>query len=238
MKEYIKAIPVTTLIILYLYLCGGLYLIAFWSTFKFDISNIVSVVDIPKSFIFPFILGNGFFIVQLVVSSITQKKVYEQPFDHKRHTRQQIILDFLLLVVFGLITSFYLYYEYSLIYWGLSCAALVILLSFKFESNSAIKRVLPSYNLRYYVSTVLIVMPIFCVLTAKGLSLAIYNNSSVRYIKVKNVNELVNISDSSALKLIGFLGDKIIVSSLNNKQIIVLNQSTFSIVELNQKEKK
>jgi len=92
--------------------------------------------------------------------------------------------------------------------------------------------------MRHYIGTLIITVPIFCVFTAKLSSLSIYNNNDIRYIKTINNDSNVSISDTLSLKLLGFLGDKVIVSSLDNKKIIVPNQSSFSRIELTQKDEK
>ena len=45
-------------------------------------------------------------------------------------------------------------------------------------------------------------------------------------------NTIIQKSGVNTLKLLGFLGDKFIVSSLNNEKIFVLKQDAFNTIEL------
>ncbi len=64
----------------------------------------------------------------------------------------------------------------------------------------------------------------------------IYYNMNITYVNVESKqNSNVIITSPISLKLLGFLGDKVIVSSLDNKQIFVLNQSALNVIELKRK---
>lgn len=72
-------------------------------------------------------------------------------------------------------------------------------------------------------------------------ALAIYNNSEIKYIKHlinNNATEIFAAKDSTNFKLIGFLGDKLIIGSLDNKQTVILNQSSISNLVIEIKKKK
>jgi len=67
MKEIINKISATTLILIYLFSCGTIYLVAYWSTFNFDITNYIDFLDIPKSIVFPLAMGISIsFIIFLI----------------------------------------------------------------------------------------------------------------------------------------------------------------------------
>jgi phosphate starvation-inducible membrane PsiE len=53
MSDVWKGLSVTTLIIFYLYFCGALYLTSFWNTFHLNVTGMISISDIPKSFAIP-----------------------------------------------------------------------------------------------------------------------------------------------------------------------------------------
>lgn len=237
MKEYLKTIPATTIIIIYLYLCGGLYLIIYWSTFNFDISNIASITDIPKNFIYPFILSNTTFIIGIVAAQLDSSlsKRTQDNISKERKPKKSIepFFDRIFFIsVFALI-PLYTYLKYNDFFWWITGICLLFFLLFKFMKSPLIARCFPNSNIRYYAFTLFVSVPIFCVITAKSNSISIYNNTDIKYAKINN-----EALDSTSLKLLGFLGDKLIISSLDNKKIIVLNQSSLSVVELTQKEKK
>jgi len=60
----------------------------------------------------------------------------------------------------------------------------------------------------------------------------VYKNENIKYAKAIDNNSISAISDSVPKKFLGFLGDKAIVSSLDNKTIIVLNQDKYDRIEL------
>ena len=55
MKELLKDLSLTTLVVFYFFFCGGVYLYSFWSTFNFDPSDLITLTDVPKSFIYPLV---------------------------------------------------------------------------------------------------------------------------------------------------------------------------------------
>ena len=238
MKEYLKAIPATTIIIIYLYLCGGLYLIAFWSTFDFDISNIVSVVDIPKNFIFPFILSNILIILQLGSNIVADKHSNTKTLSAEAFNTRKKKINYFIIVVVAALTPTYLMFKQYPEFWIAACFVLMFLLQYKFVISYTIIKIIPNYTLRYYFAHVFVLVPMFCIMTGKTKSLNIYNNTDIKYININSIKTKISISDSASLKLLGFLGDKLIIGSLDNKQIFVLNQEMFDAVELDKKEDK
>lgn len=90
-----------------------------------------------------------------------------------------------------------------------------------------LKRLVPYFDIRLYIGSVLIVLPIACFSIGKLTSLNIYHNQSIMTLKVntdKGTNE--------TLKLLGFIGDKVIVSSLDNKRVIFINQTSKDQIEI------
>lgn len=71
MREIFKYLPLTTMFIIFLYCCGSLYLVAYWGTFEIDISNLVSLTEIPKSFIMPFFISNSLFVFYFTFNLLT-----------------------------------------------------------------------------------------------------------------------------------------------------------------------
>ena len=70
MKEIIKGVPVATIILIYLFVCGVFYLVGFWGIFKIDVFNLIAVTDIPKSFVYPLLITQVVFIFNLITGSI------------------------------------------------------------------------------------------------------------------------------------------------------------------------
>ena len=58
---------------------------------------------------------------------------------------------------------------------------------------------------------------------------------SIQIVKIDTTKMKNTIMNKDSLKLLGFLGNKFIVSSLDNKKNFVLNQSAFDVIELESK---
>ena len=65
--------------------------------------------------------------------------------------------------------------------------------------------------------------------------MSIYTNKDIMYINTINNKMASDILDTLSIKFCGFLGDKVIVSLLNNEKIIIINQSDFNGVILSEK---
>jgi hypothetical protein len=239
-----KHIPLTTLIISYFFICGGLYLIGFWGTFDIDITNIISLSDIPKSFIVPFAFSQGFALLNSAINVMiftdtkdnkpTVKKW--EPVFWKRLLKMLISIDFIILMSFTIIFKLYSTYKLDPGFWFLSALILSYLISFKLISNNSLKLYIPFYTLRFYLITTIISIPLLSYAIGKSNSLTIYNNSKYRI--VINSNAIINqqIADSTSSKFLGFLGDKLIISSFDNKIITFINQSSIDSVQIQDKK--
>ncbi len=117
-------------------------------------------------------------------------------------------------------------------FWLLSSVVLSILLSIKFDNNPTIKTLVPYYTLRTYIVNTLISIPFLSFALGKANSLNIYNNKSIRYINIISTTTQTENKDKNLSKFIGFLGDKLITSSIDNKTITFINQSSFDEVQI------
>ena len=233
--KVVKYIPITTIIIIYLFLCGGLHLVAFWSTFGIDISNIVSIWEIPKSFIYPFLISQSFGLFLLlnnVMAPIENNRKLEIPntlfWSLVLQANTYIILS-------SLLVPFLILFNKSIILWGITGLFVGLSISFKVFSLQTVKNLIPNFHWRLFICQMIIMTPATCITLGKVNSLSIYKNRDIKYIKIANDKSNVQtfpIKDSLDFKLLGFLGGKLIVSSLDNNKIFVLNQSAFDVVEI------
>lgn len=245
LQNITRHIPLTTIIVSYFFICGGLYLIGFWTTFNVDIANLVSITDIPKSFIFPFVISQGFYGFNMLINIVTANSFRDaneelqppnsrkKPF-WKKALYILISLDFIILYSSLFIINYYFRYKLTPEYWLISSGVLIFLLSFKFDNFSSLKKLIPYYNLRMYIVNTAISVPLLSFAIGKSNSLKTYNNKEIRYVKIISEPTHKGNTDSSPLKFIGFLGDKLIASSLDNKKLVFINQSSFDQVQLNE----
>jgi hypothetical protein len=249
LKDFIKQLPLTVLILIFLYVCGSLYLVGFWSTFDLDVSNIVNLTEIPKSFILPFLLSNIYGLIVYVIVLITSHSKKDELVGVDTQTGPSktwiiiidLVLDLLIFIIPAIMYMYYDKYKLSGNYWTGSLSIMSLLIASKFSGLSFFKNLIPNSSTRFYLLILFVSTICMSFAIGKLKSVNIYNNRYVKYIAVKtnNVNvEIQPISDTTNLKLLGFLGDKVIISSLDNKKIFVFNQDRFDIIELEEKESK
>jgi hypothetical protein len=240
LRNITKHIPLTTIIVSYFFICGGLYLIGFWATFNIDITNFVSLADIPKSFIVPFVVSQGFVLLNAATNTLaTSEEIDNNPKEKKwepnrwkRVLKWFVTADFILLLGIIIIVNFHSKYKLVPNYWLTSAVAFSYLLAFKVMTYNKIKELVQYYHLRLYLVSTIISIPFLSFAIGKSNSLKVYNNSEIKYITITKEANQNTKSDSSSLKFLGFLGDKLIGASLDNKKIIFINQSSFDRVQL------
>lgn len=237
MKEIIEKIPLTTIIVTYLFICGGFYLIGYWGTFDIDAFSLIEIWDIPKNFIAPFMYSGGISIV--IVSA---GMLFTNKFEHfvKEQEYVTVTLNTLVLraVVFLSlsITTYILsgYFKYSLNFWIVSLLVLVTLVLLELMRIHFFIKIIPNRYVRLYFFIMLIFTPTSSFLLGKKRAIIAHENQSelIRITTNTTTNIYNNIPDTIGLKLLGFLGDKFIVSSINNDKIFILNQSAFDVIGL------
>jgi hypothetical protein len=233
---------------------GGLYLIGFWSTFDVDYLGLVDITEIPKNFILPFaltiamniILTVGFFAVFYSWSqdiedghSIVSPKLAKL-FYLFRPRKMFINLDFLLIVSTIALAIGWLILSKWIIFLLVSGMLFVLFLAIKIlrvvKIDSFKKRF--AFITFFYLATSSLYNSF---IMGKNKSINIYNNKEIKYIRNVTNNNAANIfatKDSASLKLVGFLGGKVIISDLDNKKIFILNQSDLTGIELEERKKK
>ncbi len=236
MKDVLKYLPLTTIIIAYLFICGGIYLLGFWGTFNIDAFAFMQIWDIPKSFIAPFMyaggaavllqLSFGFFVIN---NNDFGDVVYPIYLNQRVRT---VILS--LILVTGVFLS--RYFQYNMRYWMIFLFVFAPLFILELQSNNFIKKIIPKFSSRFILIFTIISFPTLSFMLGKKNSLRIYHNEYIKIINSPEINIKQKLSDTIPLKLIGFMGDKFIVGTLNNNKIFVLAQSAFNVIELNEKK--
>jgi hypothetical protein len=240
LQNLTKHIPLTTLLVSYFFICGGLYLIGFWGTFNIDISPFVSLADIPKSFIIPFVFSQGIMIFHSAINVITTADHIDKELEFKRGETNKwkrlikyiLSINFFILLCMSAVLYFHINYKLKPEYWLLSSVAFSTLLTFKFTESDRMKSLFPNYYLRQYLISTFISIPFLSFAIGKSNGLNIYNNSKVKIVSIPKTTSNQAIADSTSSKFLGFLGDKLIISSLDNKKITFINQSSVDSVQL------
>jgi hypothetical protein len=238
-RNITKYIPLTTLFVCYFFICGGLYLTSFWTTMDIDITSFITLSDIPKSFILPFIASQAFALVYNALFSFinlnfedinTPKKSTSNRF--YRLIKNLFSYDIFILLSMLFLILKYDQFKYSIYFWLFACLVFPMFIISKLVHTDFLKHLIVNYGLRYYMILTLVSIPFISVLNGKLTAIAIYKNNSFKIASIKNYHLKNDISDSVALKFIGFIGNKLIISSLDNKKIIIINQASIEKVEL------
>lgn len=241
MKEFIKNLPITTFILVYLFFCGSLYLVGFWTTFDIDITNFITITEIPKSFVIPFLLANGIVFFQIGLNLISSHSITEE-FQKKESNKKLPVffeilfkVDVLLSILTLAIVGLYNFYKTEILFWTLSCVLFAILISIRIHKIEKFKQLVPKSNFRTCLIHIFVIVPVISFSTGKLNSLNIYHNRKINLIQLIKDEKIVE--KKNTFKLLGFVGEKIIISDLKNKKIQIINQSSFDQIQLTQKDK-
>jgi len=241
MKSLLSKVSVTTFVIIYLFFCGGLYLLAYWSTFNFDITNYISFEDVPKSFIFPVLTAFGIILFIWLCTFSYQLLAIESKKDNrtKQNTKPKptklkkaapsIVLVFLVISTFyfPLINKKYALFVIA------SGVCLLLFVAFEtFISNENIKNIMPDFYKRLAITIALFLVPGLIFITAKVRSFTIFNNED--YYSVSNIRFLNKDSSDNeymSYKLLGKLGNHLFLADSSNSVITVLNTDEIKLIE-------
>jgi hypothetical protein len=244
MREYFKQTPFTTFVLLYLFFCGGLYLIAYWGTFDIDISNMVSIFEIPKSFVMPLAVSGGMALLHIVSLMDSYKSGIEvlkgRSIDGENVGRKarRLLLSEPMLFIYAMLIIIISYdpFKTSSAYWIMCGYAVSVGLTVNISKVEKVRELISNTFLRTVLIAFVIYTPIMSFCLGKGNAYQVLSNRKVKYVTINTRNSFIIQRDSSSLKLLGFLGDKLIVSSLDNQRIYVLNQSEYGTVQVIKKD--
>ena len=130
---------------------------------------------------------------------------------------------------------FYDKYKLNTAYWFVSALLFGYILVHKFSHWTYIKKQIPYFTIRYYLGHLICFFPISCFSTGTISAINIFNNTDIQYVQTVKTDNKTSTVDSASTKFIGFIGDKLITASLDNKKIFISNQTSFDSVVLTKK---
>src|SRR5690348_1982129 len=171
MKYPLSKISITTFAIIYLFFCGGLYLIAYWTTFGFDITNYISLTDVPKSFILPVSIGLGLLVSFFALQGIFNFWFFTKYIGYqskriaftKKIKKALKLIEYVLIIIliicvilsfsisFGLI-ELERYFNYIYTFLLISLSAYLII---RFLLSNLIRKFFPDYRIRMIIGPIL-----------------------------------------------------------------------------------
>lgn len=246
LKVALKYVPVTTLIVVFFFGCGGLYLIGYWTTFDIDVSNLISLTDIPKSFILPCTVTHAFFlstlfIVPLVMHKKATLKIKYSPEVYARKRNRGLTFVTSAIFLYPLLfTLFLTIFSRNSYFWIIAGAVLAYLFFLWTAYMRTLMILIPKVYLRVYIVFIVVFTPIMSFSVGKAKSVDIFNNHNIKYMAIIKKNNAIDMQaqkNNISVKFLGFLGDKLIVSSLDNNKVYFMNQDAVDGIELETKEK-
>lgn len=244
LKDILSQVSVTTLLLVFLFFCGTLYIISYWSTFKFDITNYIELLDIPKTFVFPLATGLGVAFLSLLAQAVISISADEHPQPlvvrniTSRFERKWSWLNSNLLTLVSLVSCMLFYQPYrewivilagfTLIGWGFR----------KMNRNDYIIKLIPYKRARFFFSVLITFVPVYSVCKGKLDAIAVWKNTHVYYVAdiaymdgfVPTKNEIVG------KKLLGKLGGCVVITDSANANITVLNLEKVQLVKYRRSE--
>lgn len=237
MDKILSKVSVTTLIILYLFLNGGLYLIGYWSLFKVDFINYIDIVDFPKAFVSPLGAGIGFILLLFLIGLITVGSIDANA---KIETiREKRVKDSDLVNIIIFITSLVLVvlsfvFNSSFIFWSIALTITFILVYLKTLRTNIIKKSGLKPDSGEVLMICILLIPAHSFITGKIEGLLVHRDAKTKYVKTRSIQTTKTTFDQkdSVVKYLGKLGSHFILGSLDNERVIIINQSAVDALEL------
>jgi len=219
----------------YLFLCGTLYLIGFWTTFDFDITTYVDILDVPKSFIFPLAAATGLSAFSFFYQILLKIHPLDDPdLSPKKPDKMFVLLSkfktgwYVTISFFVLLTIYFFskeaFYAFSSVF---LCLFFIKEVS-KFLNASGVKNA----YIRWLTIIVICFLPPLSFSIGKLESLDIYKNRN--YYKVSSVDYITTNGgklEEVDLKLIGKLGSYIFLTDSSNSKITTINLAFVKKIE-------
>lgn len=244
MKEIISKLSATTVLLVYLFFCGTLYIISYWSTFDFDITNYIELLDIPKSFVFPLATGIGISLLMILIQAIFHsiQKVKKDDEENKKLLPKikelptkfillRILKDYNTWVIIILSVCFIFYKPRR--EWVIAVSSIVLILFgiVKFIRHSAIIKKFPDFRLRFIFSILFFFIPIFSFTTGKLNAIEVWKNQ--KYFQITDIffkEDSISNQHLTPTKFLGKLGTNLFVSDSLNSKITIINSETIKYI--------
>lgn len=234
---------ISTFMVVYFTICGTLWHIGYWSTFNINILQYITVVDLIKSFIFPF-LSSGVFLLfgYLFTSYVTIADNINNPQKISsgkwRNTRVGKYLNKnkygILTIYFCLISIIFIYGSHPkwiLLPFLIAIPMGIILSHRKFSID-----IISHPDLRNFTMVFFVCLPLISFGLAKYDGLAVRDNIKYRIVSDLECNSETNLESLIGFKYLGEAGNKIFLTKRDNSEMIMLNNNTVNFISIKSKE--
>lgn len=224
----------------YFTVCGSLYHIAFWSTFKINGLSYIGTSDIIKSAVVPIIsffllFALGKFISEIVFSS---EKIL--PSGGGRNTnlgkRLNSGIGIKLNLLLWIFLVFYLYFKNNVNIWYSWAIITGIAPSIFLDRIGFLSEQITNWTSRKTIIWTIVYIPIFSFASGKYESQLIHKNIEYKYTTKTKQNATKDGYQTDTLKFIAKTEKEVFFTNLNNSTIYILQVENTDTLSLKQKD--
>ncbi|HXD92326.1 MAG TPA: hypothetical protein VNX01_03895 [Bacteroidia bacterium] len=198
------------IILPYIIICGGIYHMAFWSTFNLNGLSFISATEVVKSAAYPILSIFFALIIQIAVIN------FLIPFRSRggeiivmKRSNIKIIIIFLALFITGALIFYCMKWLKDPSTYILVAGFIFLFVSAFVANNDFLADQFENENLRRFVIDLIIIMPIISWFGGLYQSSVIYQNRTYTYTTQHNKNVTTNLTmNSDTLKFLGNTDDK------------------------------
>ena len=229
---------VSSMSIVYFTACGSLWHIGYWSTFDINILQYISVSDIIKSFIFPF-LSSALIILFFyllfnyvtIADNIGKPGKYFSGLGKETKVGKYLYKNRIIFLTIYIIFISFLFLMGNNMKWVLLPFLISIPIGLYLSYQKFFIEVIPHPDLRNFIFIFLVLLPLLSFGLAKQKSLTIQNNIEYKIVIAIGSNSQTNFKIFIGYKYLGSAGNKVFISRLDNSGIILLNDDSIDFIE-------
>lgn len=232
----------STVSIIYFTTCGALWHLGYWSTFDINILQYISVTDIIKSFVFPFlssaiVLLFSYFVINYMTIADNIGKPDQYLSGRGKNTKIGQNLNknkfFFLTIYLCFLVTLYIYgNEYK---WEFLPILIAIPIGIFFSHQTFFINKISHPDLRYFVVTFIALLPLISFGLAKKESLSIRDNQKYKIVTRIESSSKTNLNGLIGYKFLGSAGNKLFLSKLDNSEIVYVNDNIIDFISYQKK---
>ncbi|MBS1689705.1 MAG: hypothetical protein JSS96_13335 [Bacteroidetes bacterium] len=223
-----------TLTLPFLAVCGGLYNIAFWGTFKLNGLEFLDLSMLIRSFLYPFLSYMGSYIIGGIVSAL----ITSNKFDYSNSENTNFAQIYNSKWGLGIATTIwmglsYLFYNYgTVLRWYIWAAITGIPIALFLYHQGIFKAAFTSNKIRltFWFATMLVFT--FSFAMGKYNGELIKDNYTYKYLADDSVTAMLKLSNKDTVKLIGITDQKIILTDKKNERIFIIRSEKIDVLSL------
>jgi hypothetical protein len=221
----------------FLTICAGLYHLAYWDTFDINGLAYISLGDVIKSFLYPFISAVIMFYIGIIIANFFMPKQFFPEGDGSKTKIGKVLnsrwcIEILLLLWLILI---YLLYNHGQVYrwvlWGFVTGYVpwLYLNKIGFLSTTFLNN-----RIRNAFLIVIIYLPIYSFSSGKINSEMVKNN--IKYELITEIKSDSIDKPTDTLKLLGFTGNHYFITNLKNQYTLIIASEKIDFIKYKTKE--